>query len=657
MCGIAGIWGGSGNEDEYRLNIKKMTTAIYHRGPDNYGYWNDFDEKLYLGHRRLSILDLSIAGHQPMASKEGRYVLSFNGEIYNHYDLKLEIEKLSKGINWIGHSDTEILLELITIYGLEKAISKCRGMFALALWDKSEKSLKLARDRMGEKPLYYGFSGSNEKVSFLFGSEISVIKAFKYFDNRINPQALSELINYQSISAPNTIYKEIHQLLPGHVLTINSPKKEFLNESKCWWDLTNEIKESMKSPIHSEKEAKLILENKLRESIRLQSIADVPLGTFLSGGIDSSLITALLQDQSSERIKTFTIGFEETEFNEAPFSKKIANFLNTDHNEIYLTSKDTQNLIPKLNSIFSEPFADMSQIPTYLVCREARNSGLKVTLSGDGGDELFGGYNRYFLGQYLWKRLEFIPWQIRKLIGNFFLNIPETTLNNYSEFFGVNQLGSKLHKLSNKLKYIKNSNEFYHSLISQWYDPSIIFGEEFKNKKFHSLPKSIQVEVPNKVDNLAFQMMFFDTLNYLPNDILTKVDRTSMASSLEVRAPFLDFEVCKVAWKINMELKVNSNYKKNTSKSILRKILFDYIPQELINRPKAGFGVPIAKWLRGPLRSWAGDLLSKENIRNYEYLQYEPIAKIWEDHLSSKYDNSLRLWPIIMWQSWLDNQK
>ena len=657
MCGIAGLWDYCGSKKEYNYEIKKMTDAIYNRGPDSYGHWNDEDELFFLGHRRLSILDLSKAGHQPMLSKDNRYVISFNGEIYNHLDLKFELDKIHNNQQWRGHSDTEVLLELIRFYGLEKAIMKCKGMFSFALWDRKEKSLKLVRDRMGEKPLYYGFSGKNNQT-FIFASEISALKAFKYFNNKINPLGLSQLINFKSISAPCSIYEGIYQLLPGHILTLNYPKKELLNESKPWWDLMSEIDKSMQDPIDSKSEAKLILENVLRESVKRQSIADVPLGTFLSGGIDSSLITALLQDESNQKIKSFTIGFEEEGFNEAPFAKKIADYLGTDHNEIYLTAQDSLNLIPELNRIYSEPFADDSQIPTYLVCKEAINNGLKVALSGDGGDELFGGYNRYLLGEYIWKKLDHIPWQMRKIIGNIGLKMPYRSLNQLSHFFGVNQIGSKINKLSKRLTQVKNADEFYYSLISQWIDPTYIFHEDYRKQEIHTLPKSIDNKLIREFgNNLTEKMMIYDTLNYLPNDILTKVDRASMASSLETRAPFLDHDVLIASWRMNINLKINSNFIKNNSKLILRNILSKYLPQELINRPKAGFGIPLSDWLRGPLRSWAGDLLSQDNIEKSGYLQFEKISKLWEDHLSSKYDNSSKLWPIIMWQSWLDFNK
>ena len=655
MCGIVGFWSNFQDEEENKINIIKMSEELNHRGPDYGGYWNDNSEALYISHRRLSIIDLSVAGNQPMLSHSGRYLISFNGEIYNHFEIKKNLEKEKKFIKWRGHSDTEILLELIELYGLEKALLKCVGMFALALWDRKEKCLQLARDRIGEKPLYYGFSGSSKKKTFLFASELSAIKKWKYFNNEINPEALSELINYQSISAPNSIYKNILQLMPGHVVKINSPNDLFLDSSKAWWSLTSTVEKSIENPISKMSEAISLIENKLKNAVQIQSIADVPLGTFLSGGVDSSLITALLQNQSNRKVKTYTIGFEEQEFNEAPFSKEIAKFLDTDHNEFYLTSRDAQDLIPKLSEIYSEPFADPSQLPTHLVCRESSNSGLSVALSGDGGDELFGGYNRYFLGEKIWKRIGFAPFYIRRLIGEVGTRLPEKNLDEIFNPFGFNQIGNKIKKLSERLSYIKDQDDFYFSLISQWKDPNFLFEKDFIRSKNFNLPEALLTKIPSKFSNdLTAKMMIYDALHYLPNDILTKIDRASMAIGFETRAPFLDHRVIEAAWKLEMNLKINPKNIVNSNKWVLREILYKYVPKSLIERPKAGFAIPLADWLRGPLKTWAGDLLSKDNIVKEGYFKHFEISILWQEHLSLKKDNSSKLWPIIMWESWLD---
>ncbi len=659
MCGISGIWSNFNNDEELKFELKKMAIELKHRGPDHLGFWSDAEHSFYLSHQRLSILDLSQAGNQPMISNSERYVISFNGEIYNCNQLRIELEKEVKNIKWRGHSDTEILLALIERFGLKKALTKCIGMFAIALWDRANKNLQLARDRVGEKPLYYGFCGPKSKQSFLFASELSSIKAFKYFDNSINREAVSELINFQAISAPNSIFQKIYQLLPGHLVTISSPDSEDIQKSDSWWDLTSVIKNSLQKPIIKEEEAIDLVDKALGDAVRLQSNADVPLGTFLSGGIDSSLITSLLQSQSIKKIKTFTIGFDEAEFNEAPFSKEVARHLNTDHSEIYLTSEDAQNLIPNLCDIYSEPFADSSQLPTHLVCREAKNSGLKVALSGDGGDEFFGGYNRYFIGGKIWKKLRMLPWPIRKIIGEIGTKIPDTGLDSFSNIFSIDHLGNKISKLSERLSYIKNDEEFYYSLLTQWKDLNLILNNQVLSDEISHLPYLIKKKLPFEIENdLVSKMMAYDSLNYLPNDILTKVDRAAMASSLETRAPFLDHRVIELSWRLNNRFKINN--KKNfinSNKWVLRQILYKYVPSEMIERPKAGFAIPIAKWLRGPLKDWVSDLISKDMLKKSGFFREETVDIVWKEHLSSKKDNSSRLWPIIMMQSWLHKNK
>ena len=655
MCGITGFWALEEKENNLK-NLREMAMALNHRGPDNTGYWHDSNNSIYLAHNRLSIIDLTIAGNQPMVSHSGRYIISYNGEIYNHYQLKKELEKNCVFTRWRGHSDTEVLLTLIDKYGLENALNKCVGMFALAIWDKQEQCLSLARDRMGEKPLYYGFSGNNKNEVFLFGSELSALKKWDNFSNPINNIALNELLNFQAISAPNSIYKDIYQLKPGHIITIKYPKKEILSESRSWWDLNSTIKNCLQNKIDNFEQAKASVEKSLSESVKLQSIADVSLGTFLSGGIDSSLITALLQNQSSKKVKTYTIGFEEDNYNEAHFSKEIANYLDTDHTEFFLTSKDALKIIPELSKIFSEPFADSSQLPTYLVCNEVRKSGLNVALSGDGGDELFGGYNRYFLGENIWKNLKNIPWFLRSITGRIGVKLPHRLIDQFSAVAGINNFGSKILKLSERLKYIKNEDEFYYSLISQWENPNEIINPEFNYLIKKNFLTSLRNNLPNEFDDdLTARMMIFDSLHYLPNDILAKVDRSAMATSLETRSPFLDHRVIETAWKLDMNLKVKKNKFSTTGKWILREILSNYIPRNLFERPKAGFGIPLAEWLREPLKDWAGDLLNKQNIKKYGYLNEEKVNSLWLDHINYRTDNSSKLWPIIMWQAWLEN--
>lgn len=656
MCGILGIWSRNKDLNEIDSQIKRMSSLLTHRGPDNKGFWSEDECSLFLSHQRLSIIDLSIDGNQPMKSNSGRYVISFNGEIYNHKDLKIELEKNNDFIKWRSKSDTEVLLELIDRYGIKKALNKCIGMFAFAIWDRKERNLILARDRMGEKPLYYGFSGSGNNKTFLFSSELSALKSWKYFDNNINLNALSELFQFQVIFAPNSIYKGIYQLLPGHLITINNIQNNQLDNIECWWNPITKLNESLNNPINDEFLAENILEGILKDSLIKQSIADVPLGTFLSGGIDSSLITALLQSENNNKIKTFTIGFEDVNFDEAHYAKEIANHLKTDHEEFYFTENDAQKLIPRLSDLYSEPFADSSQLPTHLVSKIARDNGLKVALTGDGGDELFGGYTRYIIGEQFWPILNYIPFPLRREIGFIGkkLNLKSNQL--FYDFFKLPNFGVKINKLFERLTYVKNNSDFYISLLAQWKDPSIIFNENYKNHNFDALPASLQYKLPEEVfNNLSQMMMIYDSLNYLPNDILTKVDRASMSVGLETRAPFLDHRIFEFSWRLNKNLKIKKNNFKYISKYLLRRILYKYVPKEMIERPKCGFGVPMDKWLRGPLKEWTKDMLSEKSIKKSGYINSEFVNRLYQDHLEERADNSSKLWPIIVWQSWLEN--
>ena len=656
MCGISGLLGFSGNDSELDTELRKMVSCLRHRGPDNTGFWNDPKVGFKIAHQRLSIIDVSDSGNQPMISNSGRYVIALNGEIYNHNYLRKELEKSNSSVFWKGHSDTEVLLEMIDRYGLKKALVKSDGMFALALWDKKEKKLTLARDRIGEKPIYYGFSGPTSNRIFLFGSELSSLTSWKNFNNKIDLVSLSQLLSYGAISAPRTIYKGINQLLPGHLYTLNyaNPSEEDL--SSPWWLFTSLIESSMENPFSDEEESLQSLEETITKSVKQQSIADVELGSFLSGGIDSSLITALLQNQSKNKIRTFTIGFEDRKYDESGYAKKIADCLGTDHTEAILTAADAFKIIPNLANIYSEPFADSSQIATHLVCKEARSSNLKVALSGDGGDELFGGYNRYFLGPKLWESLSVLPFPIRKLGGKIILKIPTGGIDIFSDLVKLNKLGQKTHKLAERLKYIKNDEGLYFSLIKEWSDPFYLLKNKPNIKENEELPYSLGISLPKTINQeTVYKMMAYDTLNYLPNDILTKVDRASMATSLETRAPFLDHKVVECAWRIGLDCKIDA--KNNRGKLILRKILAKYIPLELIERPKMGFGVPIGEWIRGPLKQWADELLAEDLIESQGFLKSEIVNKIYQEHQSRRFDHTAKLWHILMWQSWIERNK
>ncbi|QNI95417.1 asparagine synthase (glutamine-hydrolyzing) [Synechococcus sp. A15-127] len=634
-----------------------MAAAIAYRGPDDSGAWVDPAVGLALVHRRLAILDLSPAGHQPMPSASGRYVIVFNGEIYNHLALRQELPG-----PWRGYSDTETLLAAIEAWGLEAALQRCAGMFALALWDRREQLLQLARDRFGEKPLYWGLSGSGSTGSgagpaLVFASELAALRAWPGFDNPIDRPSLAQLLRFGAIAAPRCIHSGIQQLLPGHLLRLplGAGLPEPLPVSQPWWCLRSTIAESLAHPFADQTEALDALQQALGEAVQHQSLADVPLGSFLSGGIDSSLITALLQARSSRPVRTFTIGFEESGFNEAPYARAVAAYLGTEHNETLLTAADAQALIPRLPRLYSEPFADSSQLPTHLVCREARRNGLTVALSGDGGDELFGGYNRYLWGPRIWNRLAWLPFPLRRSLSLLIRSLPPAGWDAVGRPLPIHQLGHKAHKLAERLQYVRSTDDLYRSLVSEWRDPAFLLQPDSEGSLIQEPTSPLDWPLPEALsaDPLG-RMMATDSLNYLPNDILTKVDRSAMATSLETRSPFLDHHVAEVAWRLPMDMKIHPSKRGGTSKWALRQILYKYVPRELIERPKAGFGMPIGQWLRGPLRGWAEDLLEPRRMLNQGYLRPEPIQTLWSQHLSGRFDHTTRLWTVLMWQAWLE---
>lgn len=645
-----------------------MAAALAHRGPDDAGVWLDPASGLALGHRRLAILDLSAAGHQPMASASGRVVIAFNGEIYNHLELRRELEAAGLAPPWRGHSDTETLLAAVEAWGLEASLQRCRGMFALALWDRRERLLQLARDRFGEKPLYWGVSGggvSGAPRSLIFGSELAALRAWPGFDNPIQRPALAQLLRFTALAAPTCIHSGLQQLLPGHLLTLQPPQAGAwpaqLPESRPWWCFRSSLAASLADPFTDEGEALEALEQTLSTAVLLQSRADVPFGAFLSGGIDSSLITALLQARSSRPVRSFTIGFEEAGFDEAPYARAVAAHLGTDHRETVLTASDARALIPQLPRLYSEPFADSSQLPTHLVCREARRSGLTVALSGDGGDELFGGYNRHLWAPRLWNRLAWLPWPLRRALGLALRALPPSGWDALGRPLGLRrpipQLGHKAHKLAERLTGVRTADDLYRSLVSEWRDPAALLqdapdGAPISPVQEPASPLDWPLPAALGGDPVA-RMLAFDTLNYLPNDILTKVDRAAMAASLETRAPFLDPEVAALAWRLPMAMKIRGGTGGLTGKWALRRILDKHVPRALIERPKAGFAMPIGRWLRGPLRPWAEDLLDPVAMQQQGHLRPEPIQRLWRQHLSGRFDHTNRLWTVLMWQAWL----
>lgn len=647
-----------------------MAEAIAHRGPDDAGCWSDESTGIALGHKRLSIIDLSAAGHQPMPSSSGRYVIVFNGEIYNHEALRIELQQTGAAPAWRGNSDTETLLAGLESWGIESTLQRCVGMFAIAVWDRATKTLTLVRDRLGEKPLFYGWVGDAKNRALVFGSELKALKSYPGFDAKVCRQALAQYLRFMYVPAPRSIYTGIFKLEPGCLLTVQmQPPAEAPSEPlrpgdtygsmtiRRWWSLAKTVGAAAHDPLKNEFEALRLLEEQLSIAVKLQSLADVPLGAFLSGGVDSSTIVALMQRQSSRPVKTFTIGFDETGFDEAPYAFAVARHLGTEHHEMRVTSRMTQDVIPALPQIYDEPFADSSQIPTHLVCKAARQH-VTVALSGDAGDELFGGYNRYFWGPRVWNRLGSLPLPIRRTLATTLNSLPVPLLNTVGSPFlgsesGVVLLGDKIQKLADRLRNINNLDELYRSLVSEWSDPASLVRDTGGHQVIE--PASL-LDDPLPAEGLEqspLPMMYQDSMTYLPDDILCKVDRAAMATSLETRVPFLDHRVVELAWRLPLHMKIRDG----VGKWALREVLYKHVPRELIERPKAGFAVPIGQWLRGPLREWAEDLLAESRLQAEGYLQAAPIRTVWIEHLSGRRDHTAKIWSVLMFQSWLQTQK
>jgi asparagine synthase (glutamine-hydrolysing) len=622
-----------------------MADRIRHRGPDDQGVWIDGDAGLALAHRRLSILDLSAAGHQPMHSASGRWVLAYNGEIYNHMELRRRLKAEGAAPSWRGHSDTETLLAAIEAWGVDETLRRSVGMFALALWDRSQRALWLARDRMGEKPLYYGWQGD----TFLFGSELKALRAHPAFNAPVDRGALALLLRHGYVPAPYSIHVGIHKLPPGTWLKLGEGEREV--RPVTYWSLGEVAEHGMAHPfVGSESDALDAFEQRLGKAVSGQMVADVPLGALLSGGIDSSLIAAMMQAASPRPIRTFTIGFEERAYDEAAHARAVAAHLGTDHTEMHLSATDALDLIPRLPAMYDEPFADSSQLPTHLVMGLARRH-VTVALSGDAGDELFGGYNRYSLGPGLWRRIGWVPTPARRALGRALAALPASATTRLGRVLGrgaaVAQADDKLRKLGRVLagSTIRDMDDLYLALVSEWPDAAraVING---------SYPPNLLQQPmtwPRLADPVA-RMMALDGLTYLPDDILVKVDRASMAASLETRAPFLDRDLVEFAWSLPMSTKLRDG----KGKWILRKLLDRHVPRALIERPKMGFGIPLDQWLRGPLRDWAENLLSMDRLRDEGYFDPAIVRSFWHRHLRG---NSFgpRLWSILMFQAWLEN--
>jgi asparagine synthase (glutamine-hydrolysing) len=622
-----------------------MAKRIEYRGPDDVGTWLDGDESLALAHRRLAIIDLSPAGHQPMVSPCGRYVLCFNGEIYNHHDLRDELDRVDGSFPWRGHSDTEILLAALRHWGVEGALRRLNGMFAFAFWDVSERTLFLARDRMGEKPLYYGRSGG----SFLFASELKSLSVHPDWRGEIDRDALTLFLRHNYVPTPWSIYRGIHKLPAGHYVLIRDSGRK-VGEPLCYWDLADVATRGVQQPSGDAGELTDQLDDLLRDAVGKRMEADVPLGAFLSGGYDSTMVVAQMQAQSIRPVKTFSIGFHEEGYNEAQHAKAVATHLGTEHTELYISPDQALSVIPKLPTMYDEPFSDSSQIPTHLVSAMAREH-VTVALSGDGGDELFCGYNRYNLGQRIWSKLRPLPHGARKALAWMCAHAPAESLDRLQRrlpgSFQVSSLADRLPKLAEVLVH-QDGLAFYQQLVSHWKEPArVVLGGNEPDTLFGD-PRALP-----RLPGLREQMMYMDMVTYLCDDILTKVDRASMAVSLEARIPLLDHRVVEFAWCVPTELKVRDGQ----GKWLLRQVLYRYVPTLLMERPKMGFGVPIEHWLRGPLNEWAENLLSESRLREEGFFDPAPIRRMWKEHVTGQRRWHYYLWDILMFQAWLSESR
>ena len=631
------------SKENSREILLQMAQKIVHRGPDTGGTWISDDGGVALAHRRLSVLDLSPAGHQPMLSPCGRYVLIYNGEIYNNLELRADLESEGGAFAWRGHSDTETLLAALRHWGLQDTLKRLNGMFAFALWDITEKVLFLARDRMGEKPLYYGRSGT----TFLFGSELKALAAHPNWVGRINREALALYMRYKYVSTPWSIYEGIAKLPPAHFITI-CENGCTIGSATCYWNLTQIATQRVTSTESSPNELVDELDYLLRNSIKQRMVADVPLGAFLSGGYDSSTVVALMQLQKLSPVKTFSIGFFEQGYDEARYARMLAEHFGTNHTELYVTHEDAMAVIPKLASIYDEPFSDSSQIPTYIVSQLARQH-VTVALSGDGGDELFCGYNRYTSGYRVWQNLQYLSPKLRSTMIWLLSQTSGKYLDKLQNILPHRLQAPVLSDLFLKLTEALacgDGLEYYKALVSNWKKPHEVVLKAAEPETILS-----QNDKLSEFSDMRECMMYLDMITYLPDDILTKVDRASMAVNLEVRIPMLDHRLVEFAWRVPMKYK----YRDGLGKWLLRQVLYRYVPRELVDRPKMGFGVPIDRWLRGPLRDWAESLLSEQRLREENFFNPAPIRKMWEEHTKDEQRCHNCLWDVLMFQSWLED--
>jgi asparagine synthase (glutamine-hydrolysing) len=654
MCGIAGLLS---KKPVGNALLNSMSSTLIHRGPDDSGHWSDPEAGIGLAHRRLSIVDLSPHGHQPMASASGRFMLSYNGEIYNHAELRSELNRHVGSIAWRGHSDTETLIEAIAAWGLEATLGKCVGMFALALWDRRERTLSLARDRFGEKPLYYGWVAGD----FVFASELKALRAHPGFDNVVDRRSLHLFAARTHVPAPRSIYEHVYKLEPACILVAdanalddrpNEPPRAGTNRSGLsidrYWSYRDVVAHGHGNPIDDEHEVLDTLETTLARAIGGQSLADVPVGAFLSGGIDSSTVVALYQKYSSTPVRTFSMGFEQAGYNEAEHAKAVAAHLGTIHHEQYVSVDDARDVIPLLPAMYDEPFADSSQIPTYLVSRFA-SEHVTVALSGDGGDELFAGYNRHVAAPRLWRQLERVPMPLRAVAAATMGRVPGSSWGQAARLLRRDvqpHFGTKLRKALALGGSARRFDDVYDGFIDEWaLERSPVLGAGWgSGEDVATVPLE---DVPDTV-----RTMYRDAMTYLPDDVLCKVDRAAMAVSLETRVPFLDHRVAELAARVPLHMKIGPL----GGKQIVRKLLYREAPRALFERPKTGFAVPIGEWIKGPLRPWAEALLDKRRLSAEGGFDARIVHERWQDHLTGRRDSTPAIWAVLMFQAWLDSR-